>query len=60
MTELAVRNPPLIPFIEAKLKQVMDEGFGEVVVKVKNGVVYRIVTTTDVLLCHDIDKDTKA
>jgi len=39
-----------IKLIEEKIKLVKAEGFGEVIIKIKNGAIYRIVSTVDELL----------
>jgi len=39
-----------IKLIEEKIKLVEAEGFGEVIIKVKNGVVYRVIKTDDFLI----------
>ena len=49
-----------IKLIEEKIKLVEAEGFGEVIVKVKNGVVYRIIRTDDLLIGNvGLDKSAK-
>ena len=39
-----------IKLIEDKIQRVEAEGFGEVIVKIKNGWIYRILVTTDMLI----------
>uniref|UniRef100_A0A6M3KND4 Uncharacterized protein n=1 Tax=viral metagenome TaxID=1070528 RepID=A0A6M3KND4_9ZZZZ len=41
-----------IKLIEEKIKLVEAAGFGEVIVKVKNGAAYRVVVSDDILLEH--------
>ena len=38
--------------LEEKIEQVEKLGHGEVVVKIKNGVIYRILTVEDELVAH--------
>jgi len=39
-----------IKLIEEKIKLVEAQGFGEVIIKVKNGAVYRIIPSFDILI----------
>ena len=39
-----------IKLIEEKIKFIEAQGFGEVIIKVKNGVAYRVVVSDDILL----------
>ena len=48
-------NPEILKLIEEKVNLVEAEHFGEVIIKVKNGVVYRIISTVDEI----VDKDQK-
>lgn len=39
-----------IDLIKAKVEEVKKEGFGEVVVKIQNGKIHRIIKTTDCMI----------
>jgi hypothetical protein len=45
-----------LEIIEQKLNSIKDSGFGEIRVVVRNGTVYRILSTEDELLEHKTSK----
>jgi len=39
-----------IKLIEDKIQLIENEGFGEIIIKVRNGIVWRVISSVDILL----------
>lgn len=47
-------NKETLEFIKEQIEAIEKHGHGEVVIKIKNGVVYRVLPTPDYLLARNV------